>query len=261
MKTPYYHVDAFTDRIFSGNPAGVCPLESWPADDLLQHIAAENSVPETAFFVRTGDRYRLRWFTPTVEIDLCGHATLAAGHIILTFLEPGAESVTFDSASGPLRVERVGDMLALDFPSRPPKPVEAPAILAEALGAAPREVLAARDLVAVFDHEDDVRLMAPDMEKLRKITDWFAVIVTAPGSTVDFVSRFFAPNAGIPEDPVTGSAHCELAPYWSARLGKQSLHARQLSARGGELFCEDRGDRVRLAGNAVLYSRGEISLP
>ena len=260
MNIPYYHVDAFTSNIFGGNPAVVCPLESWLDDALLQHIAAENYVPETAFFVRTGDRYHLRWFTPKVEMDLCGHATLASGHIILSFLTPEADSVTFDSASGPLNVERAGDMLALDFPSRPPKPAGTPAILAEALGNAPREVLADRDLVAVFDREDDIRRMSPDMNKLRQITDWFAVIVTAPGDTVDFVSRFFAPNAGIPEDPVTGSAHCELTPYWSARLGKKTLDARQLSPRGGVLRCEDRGERVRIAGQAVLYGRGEIVL-
>jgi len=260
MKIPYYHVDAFTSRVFGGNPAVICPLDSWLEDDLLQHIAAENYVPETAFFVRTGNDYHIRWFTPEVEMDLCGHATLAAGKVVMTVLDPRAGSVTFDSASGPLSVERTGEMLALDFPSRPPQPVAAPAVLAEALGVAPREVLAARDLVAVFDREGDIRRMTPDLGKMRRITDWFAVLVTAPGDTVDFVSRFFAPNAGIPEDPVTGSAHCELVPYWSARLGKKMLAARQLSPRLGVLRCEDRGDRVRIAGNAVLYSRGEIEL-
>lgn len=260
MNIPFFHVDAFTDRIFGGNPAMICSLDSWLDTSLLQRIAAENYVPETAFFVRDGDSYNLRWFTPTVEVDLCGHATLATGYVIMSFLETWLDSVSFKTMSGQLLVERVGDLLALDFPSRTPAPVAAPDLLKDALGVEPRETYAARDLVAVFDREEDIRNMTPDMEKLKKVTDWFGVIVTAPGDTVDFVSRFFAPNAGIPEDPVTGSAHCELVPYWSARLGKNMLDARQLSQRGGVLQCEDRGGRVRIAGNAVLYSRGKIVL-
>jgi len=258
MKVPFYQVDAFTDRVFGGNPAAVCLLDQWPEDSVMQAIAAENNLSETAFLVGSGADYDLRWFTPVLEIDLCGHATLASAYVIFNFLEPNLAAVRFQTASGELRVGREGDLLVMNFPARRPEQVGVVAGLADALGAAPEEVYGARDILAVFATESQVRTMAPDFAALEKIKDAFAVIVTAPGDNVDFVSRFFAPKAGIPEDPVTGSAHCTLVPYWSPRLGKQKLHALQVSARGGELFCEDKGERVSMAGRAVLFAQGEL---
>ncbi|MCP3954952.1 MAG: PhzF family phenazine biosynthesis protein [Desulfobacterales bacterium] len=258
MKIPFYQVDAFTDKVFGGNPAAVCLLDQWPADKVLQSIAAENNLSETAFLVGSGADYALRWFTPTLEIDLCGHATLASAFVIFNFLGQDLAAVRFQTASGQLQVERAGDLLVMDFPARKAEKGGPVAGLEDALGAQPAEVYGARDILAVLETEAAVRKMTPDFAALEKIKDAFAVIVTAPGDKVDFVSRFFAPNAGIPEDPVTGSAHCTLVPYWSARLGKKKLHALQVSARGGELFCEDRGDRVLMAGNAVLFARGEL---
>ena len=258
MNIPLFHVDAFTGRVFAGNPAAVCPLETWPDDATLQQIAAENNLSETAFFSPEGDALRLRWFTPEVEVDLCGHATLASAFVIMRYLEPGRTGVRFLSKSGELRVEKSDDLYTLDFPSRPPDPCPASKEIAAALGKAPADLLASRDYVAVYQSEDDVRSLAPDMEALKSL-DRFAVIATAPGNSVDFVSRFFAPAQGIAEDPVTGSAHCTLTPYWSRRLGKTQLHALQVSRRGGELWCEDRGARVYISGKAALFSRGLIS--
>jgi PhzF family phenazine biosynthesis protein len=260
MPIPFYQVDAFTDKMFGGNPAAVCLLDKWPEDRVLQNIAAENNLSETAFLVGAGDNYDLRWFTPTLEIDLCGHATLASAFVIFSFLEKDLAAVRFQTASGELRVARSADLLVMDFPARKAEKRGVIPGLAEALGAEPTEVYGARDILAVFETEDRVRTMSPDFAALEKITDAFAIIVTAPGGRVDFVSRFFAPNAGIPEDPVTGSAHCTLVPYWSARLAKKKLHALQVSARGGELFCEDLGQRVTMAGRAVLFARGELTL-
>jgi PhzF family phenazine biosynthesis protein len=257
MEIPFYQVDAFTGEVFRGNPAGVCLLKSWPSDEVLSSIAAENNLSETAFLVPREEYYHLRWFTPQTEVDLCGHATLASGHVVLQYVDPGAGRVKFASRSGPLAVMRRGDLLVLDFPSRPPRPCAPPAGLEAALGASPVEVLGARDLVAVFEDQAAIEAMDPDIGALAAL-DWFAVVVTAPGRDCDFVSRFFAPRAGIPEDPVTGSAHCTLVPYWAARLGKRELHARQLSRRGGELFCADKGDRVEVGGHAVTYLRGAI---
>jgi len=257
MRIPLYHIDAFTSRLFSGNPAAVCPLEEWLEDRLLQAIAAENNLSETAFFVRHGDRYHLRWFTPTMEVDLCGHATLASAFVILNNLEPSKDSVAFDTASGEIIVRRDGDLLSMDFPARPPVPCEVPAGFVEALGRRPAEVLKSRDLMAVFESESEVRTLRPNMDLLAQI-DAFAVIATAPATKVDFVSRFFAPRAGVPEDPVTGSAHCTLVPYWSKRLNKPLLHAWQVSARGGELWCQDRGDRVIIQGRSIEYLVGSI---
>lgn len=252
-------MDAFTRKVGGGNPAAVCLLPSWPSNDVLQLIASENNLSETAFLVqRAKGRYALRWFTPKVEIDLCGHATLASAFAVFSFMEPALSSVCFETASGPLPVERDGELLSMDFPSRRPVPVKAPPALAGALGAEPSDVLKSRDLMAVFGDESAVKDMEPDFAGLSGIHDAFAVIVTAPGKTCDFVSRFFAPNAGIPEDPVTGSAHCTLVPYWADRLGKSRLRALQLSSRGGELFCEHMNERVKISGHAVLYARGEI---
>lgn len=259
MKLPLYQVDAFTSRLFGGNPAAVIPLEEPLDDRLMQSIAAENNLSETAFPVREGDVYRLRWFTPTLEVDLCGHATLATAHVLFETGAVSGDSVRFETQSGTLTVTREGDLLGMDFPSRPPEPIRCEDELVDALDQWPAEVHLARDLMAVFDDEETIRSMKPDFRKIAAL-DAFAVMVTAPGKGSDFVSRFFVPKAGIPEDPVTGSAHCTLVPYWANRLGKSDLHALQVSERGGELFCENRGDRVFLRGRAVLYLRGEIEV-
>ena len=261
MQLPIYQVDAFTDRLFGGNPAAVCPLETWLPDATMQAIAAENNLAETAFFVRDGGDYALRWFTPTVEVDLCGHATLASGYIVFRFLEPQRTSVNFRTLkAGTLVVSRRGDLLAMDFPARPATPVEPPPGLLAALGGAPREVLRARDHLVVYDSAAEVAALKPDLAALAKVDCW-AAIVTAPGENgVDFVSRFFAPAQGVPEDPVTGSSHCTLVPYWAKQLGKAELEARQISKRGGALSCVLVGERVSIAGRAVLYLNGQISV-
>jgi PhzF family phenazine biosynthesis protein len=260
QRIPMYQVDAFAGRVFSGNPAAICPLENWLPDAQMQAIAAENNLAETAFFVRNGTGYKLRWFTPAVEVDLCGHATLASAFVILNDLAPGQRSVSFETKSGVLTVTREGDLYSLDFPSRPPEPCDKVSPeLVPALGGKPEAVLAARDYLVVYGSEDELRSLRPDMAALMNI-DRFAVIATAPGSEADFVSRFFAPAKGVPEDPVTGSAHCTLIPYWSKRLGKQKLHAYQVSPRGGELWCEDRGVRVTMSGKAVRFFEGTIFL-
>jgi len=262
----YFHVDAFTSRPFAGNPAGVVPLDRWPADALMQEIAAELQLSETAFFVPEGEGFGLRWFTPEAEVDLCGHATLASAHVLFTELSPGRTTVRFTSQAGPLDVRIADGRLTLDFPARPPRPVDEPALLAQvgaALGRAPSALLRSRDLCAVYDTQEDVRALAPDMGRLGDLDpDGFgAVSVTAPGEgEIDFVSRFFAPRQGIPEDPVTGSAHCHLIPLWAARLGKSELRARQISRRGGDLWCRLRGDRVDIGGHAVLVARGTLAL-
>jgi PhzF family phenazine biosynthesis protein len=260
LKLPMYQVDAFTGHVFSGNPAAVCPLESWLPDAQMQAIAAENNLAETAFFVRNGNGYKLRWFTPMVEVDLCGHATLASAFVILNDLTPGERSVSFETKSGKLTVTRDGDLYSLDFPARPPEACDSvyPGLVA-AMGGKPETVLAARDYFVVYGSEEQLRALKPDMQALLSI-DRFAVIATAPGGETDFVSRFFAPAKGVPEDPVTGSAHCSLIPYWSKRLGKKKLHAYQISPRGGELWCEDRGERVTISGKAARFFEGTIFL-
>lgn len=259
MRLSIYQVDAFTGQIFRGNPAAICPLEEWIPDSLMQSIAAENNLAETAFFVGSGDRYHLRWFTPAFEIDLCGHATLAAAWVVSRVLKPGLSMVRFDTRSGELTVACEGDRLTLDFPARPPQPVVPQCGVAAALGGDPVEILAARDYFAVYRTAAEVAALKPSMPALMEC-DRFGFIATAPGEDCDFVSRFFAPAAGVPEDPVTGSAHCTLIPYWAERLGKTSLFARQISARGGELWCELAGERVRMGGQAVLYLTGEITV-
>lgn len=259
MELLIYQVDAFSSGVFSGNPAAVCPLESWLPADTMQSIAAENNLAETAFFVKTDDRYHLRWFTPAVEVDLCGHATLASAYIIYRFLDASAKVIRFDTLSGELVVNKEGERLSMDFPARPPEPVRPCPGLVQALGGSPKQVLASRDYLVVYETEEEIHALTPDMNGLCSI-DRFAVIATAPSSTpgVDFVSRFFAPSQGVPEDPVTGSAHCTLIPYWAERLGKTELVARQVSKRGGTLFCALRGERVGIAGEAALYLRGSI---
>jgi PhzF family phenazine biosynthesis protein len=261
MQIPLYQVDAFASQLFRGNPAAVCPLEAWLPDQILQSIAAENNLAETAYYVRENDRYRLRWFTPTVEVDLCGHATVGAAKVILDIRrEVDASRLAFDSRSGELVVEYVDGLYVLDFPARPPQKCPDDEKLIAALGARPATLLTSVAYLCVFETEDQVRALKPDMSKLAEL-DRFAVIVTAPGSDCDFVSRFFAPSKGIPEDPVTGSAHTTLIPYWSNRLNKKKLFARQISSRGGELWCEDRGDRVGIGGHAVKYLEGQITVP
>ena len=250
-------VDAFADRVFGGNPAAVCPLDAWLPDQQMQAIAGENNLSETAFFVKNGAGYQLRWFTPTIEVDLCGHATLASAYVVLNDLTPGERSVSFESKSGTLTVTRDGDLYSLDFPSRPPAPTTPCAGLIEALGGTPEAVLAADDYLVVYQSEDEVRALQPDMAGLMHI-DRFAVIATAPGRNYDFVSRFFAPAKGVPEDPVTGRAHCTLIPYWAKRLNKAKLTAFQASKRGGEVWCEDRGARVGISGKAVRFFEGDI---
>lgn len=260
MRIPLYQVDAFASQLFRGNPAAICPLDRWLDDQTLQSIAAENNLSETAFYVPNGNGYHLRWFTPGVEVDLCGHATLASAHVIFSIRrETDAARLQFQTKSGELVVERDGDMYAMDFPARPPAECAVDAGLVEALGVQPKQILGARDYFCVFDTENEVLALKPNMEKLAAI-DRFAFIVTAPGRDCDFVSRFFAPAKGVPEDPVTGSAHCSLIPYWSKRLGKTKLHAKQVSKRGGELWCEDRGERVRMAGKAVKFLEGFIEI-
>lgn len=261
MKTsiPYFEAAAFTSKPFGGNPAGVCLLSTWLPDNVLQNIAAENNLAETAFLVARGDDYDLRWFTPEVEVDLCGHATLASAFILFTEAGFNRDTIRFHSQSGVLSVSRRGDVLELGFPSRPPLPCAVPDALIRGLGKTPAQVLKSRDYLAVFASEAEVRALKPDFELLASV-DALGIIVTAPGSDCDFVSRFFAPAAGIAEDPATGSAHCTLIPFWAERLGKTELFARQVSKRGGELFCRLAGDRVRIGGKAVLYLRGRIEL-
>jgi predicted PhzF superfamily epimerase YddE/YHI9 len=263
VKAPFFHVDAFASAPFAGNPAAVVLLADWPADPVLQRMAAEHNLSETAFVVRRHARCELRWFTPTVEVDLCGHATLAAAHVLFRHVGHPGSTVEFLSAGGPLGVELAGDLLVLDFPSRPAEPCPVPEALARGLGREPVEVLMARDCLAVFATEAEVRALAPDMGVLAGLA-CEGVIATAPGpagGACAFVSRMFAPQCGIPEDPVCGSAHCTLVPYWAARLGRRKLAARQVSARGGELWCEDAGARVKIGGRAVTYLTGELEVP
>lgn len=257
MRLPIYQVDAFASEVFRGNPAAVCPLENWLPAERMQAIAGENNLSETAFFVPGRDAYDLRWFTPTGEVDLCGHATLASAHVVFDRFKPEARLVRFSTRSGMLEVSRDAGLLVLDFPALPAEPCAAPQALIDGLGARPREVLRARNYLAVFDSEREVRALKPDMGLIAGLEP-YALIVTAPGLDADFVSRFFAPAHGVPEDPVTGSAHCTLVPYWARRLGKVDLYARQVSARGGELFCADKGPRVAIGGRAVLFLEGAI---
>lgn len=258
MNIPYFHVDAFTGTVFAGNPAGVCLLDEWLPDELLQKIAAENNLPETAFLIGEGAEYQLRWFSPAMEIDLCGHATLASAFVLYLTRSNLPQILSFTTLSGILTVEKQEDLLVMDFPARKAVACQAPKELVQGLGATPQAVFKARDFMAVFNNEDQVRALQPDFDQLATL-DCLGIIATAPGREADFVSRFFAPAAGIPEDPVTGSSHCTLIPYWAERTGKNFLSASQLSSRGGELFCTLKGDRVLIGGRAVLYIAGEIS--
>jgi PhzF family phenazine biosynthesis protein len=256
-RVPIYQIDAFSNRVFSGNPAAVCPLDTWLEDPLMQAIAQENNLSETAFLVREKTGYRIRWFTPTAEVDLCGHATLASAFVLFEVLGVPDDQIVFHSRSGRLAVSKDKDLLAMDFPSQPPVSCEPSDILKAAFHKTPLEILCSEDYLVVLPEEEDIKTLKPDMEKLERL-DLRGVIVTAAGRETDFVSRFFAPKFGIPEDPVTGSAHCTLIPYWSDRLKKKDLHAYQVSRRGGEIFCKYRGERVVIAGRAVMYMEGTI---
>ncbi len=261
MKLPVFRLSAFTRDVFAGNPAAVCPLEQWLPDEVLQAIARENNLSETAFLVRGKDGWGLRWFTPETEVDLCGHATLASAWVVTRHLDPSARQVRFLTRSGPLTVWVDGDLLRMDFPSHPAQLLnDPPAALVAGLGCTPRFTGVAEYYLAVLGNASEVRALEPDFAALAEL-DRIGVIVTAPGWDVDFVSRFFAPAAGVPEDPVTGSAHCTLIPYWAKRLSKKSLVARQISERSGDLLCQDRGERVEIAGHAVLYLEGELNVP
>ncbi|MDJ0389883.1 PhzF family phenazine biosynthesis protein [Roseomonas sp. E05] len=270
-RVPFYQVDAFAEHPFTGNPAAVVPLRAWLPDALMQRMAFEHNLSETAFFVPDGPgQWHLRWFTPTAEVPLCGHATLATAFVLASELgEPG--ELCFRTASGLLRVVREGKRLVLDFPANPPRRSHAPPPgLAAALGAVPREVWKGRDWICLFDRADTVRALSPDHGRIAGLREAGVapgaaprVIVTAPGDdgVHDVVSRYFAAAVGIPEDPVTGAAHVQLVPFWAGRLGQERLVCRQASARGGTLWCELRGDRVRMGGHAVLYAQGEVLLP
>jgi PhzF family phenazine biosynthesis protein len=259
MKLDVYQVDAFASKVFEGNPAAVIPLQSWLSDELMQAIAEENNLSETVFFVKEGDVYRIRWFTPVTEVDLCGHATLASAFVMFEELGIAQDKVEFISKSGPLTVEKNGNLLVLNFPSNLPAPCEIPPKLSVALGATPQECYQTDDLIAVFEDEMVVRGLAPDFAKLAGL-DCRGVIVTSQAKDYDFVSRFFAPQSGIDEDPVTGSAFTKLVPLWAEKLDKTRFEARQVSSRGGDVTCELAGDRVLIAGSAVMFLRGTIEI-
>lgn len=252
-----YIVDAFTDKTFGGNPAAVCVMDRWPSDSLMLAITGENNLSETAFAVREGDKYHLRWFTPGGEIDLCGHATLATAWVILNRYEPELEKVVFTTLSGDLTVVRKDDLYEMDFPAYRLEKVDVTPAMADAMGAMPQEAYMGRDLLCVFDSEDAVRNMQPDLDKVQKL-DGLLLQVTAAGNGFDCVSRTFAPKCDVPEDPVCGSGHCHIVPYWAGRLGKDRLAAYQASKRGGTLYCAFQGGRVKLAGKAALYAEAEL---
>lgn len=254
----YYVVDVFTGERFKGNPAGVCLLDEWLPEEKMQSIAFENNLAETAFVVKRDGYYDLRWFTPEVEIDLCGHATLGSAYVLMNYADTGLDKVDFHTMSGVLTVTRKEGLYVMNFPSRPPIPCKKPDILEEALGVSVVETHMARDLLVLLENEKTIRELKPDFMKLVEIKDAFGFIVTAKGETCDFVSRFFAPVKGVPEDPVTGSSHTTLIPFWSKRLHKTEMLAKQLSRRGGTLHCRDLGERVEISGTAVTHLIGEI---
>ena len=253
-----YIVDAFTKRVFHGNPAAVCVMEAWLSDELMQQIAIENNLSETAFMVREGERYHIRWFTPGAEVNLCGHATLATSFVLTRFFDPQAEELVFTSLSGELRVRKADELLELDFPSRMPRPVPFTTQMRQLVHGLPAQAYVDRDLILVLEDEQSVRDYVPDYAAISALEGELGLFITAPSRTYDFVSRTFFPKLKINEDPVCGSAHCNLIPYWAKRLGKTKMTAYQASPRGGVLYCEDRGDRVRIGGHAVLYSEAEI---
>lgn len=260
IEMKYYIVDAFAENIFQGNPAGVCIMEHWIAEDLMQKIAFENNLSETAFAVKEGDSYHIRWFTPQYEIDLCGHATLASSYVIHHFVEPDLKEIKFSSISGELKVQVENERFILDFPTRMPELIEIDHKLEEILGIQIKEAYLSRDIMVVVEDEEAIKKLQPDFERLRNYAIGDGVIVTARSKQYDFVSRCFYPRCGVNEDPVTGSAHCNLIPYWAEQLGKIEMQAGQLSSRGGELYCKLEDERVKIGGSAVLYMIGEIRI-
>lgn len=259
MQLTLYQVDAFASAVFEGNPAAVCPLDEWISDELMQQIAMENNLSETAFFVEDGDKYQLRWFTPTTEVDLCGHATLASAHVLFEHLGYDKEEIRFSCNSGELSVQKEDGRLVMNFPASELNISAVPDILEEAIEIPSKELYRDTDYLYVVENEEQVQNLNPDIRLLKK-ADVRGIIVTAPGKEVDFVSRFFAPGAGVDEDPVTGSAHTMLTPYWSKELGKRELVARQVSQRGGTVYCKFLGDRVELGGTAKTFMKGTITL-
>jgi PhzF family phenazine biosynthesis protein len=252
-----YVVDAFTDKVFAGNPAAVCVMDKWLPEDLMMSITRENNLSETAFAVKNGDTYRLRWFTPGGEIDLCGHATLGTAYVIMNYFEPDLQQLSFDTMSGELTVLRRGELYEMDFPAYELKPVEVTAEMTAALGVKPLEAYMGRDLLCVLESEEQVRELTPDMEKIKQL-DGLLQHVTAAGKDFDCVSRSFAPKLNIVEDPVCGSGHCHVVPYWVDKLGKSDILAYQASRRGGTLYCRKEGDRIKMSGKVVAYSAAEL---
>ncbi|CCH48132.1 PhzF family phenazine biosynthesis protein [Pseudodesulfovibrio piezophilus] len=260
MELDLYQVDAFADEVFNGNPAAVVPLYEWLSDELMQKIAAENNLSETAFFIRKGEYFELRWFTAESEVDLCGHATLASAYVLYEFLEYTDPVVVFETKGGRLFVDREADTYSMDFPAWGLREIQVTERVSQALGARPAELfMGERDMMAVFENEDEVRGLSPDFRLVSQL-DGMCMICTAPGLDYDFVSRTFVPEQGIPEDPVTGSAHCTMVPFWADRLGKTLMRAYQASSRGGAIDCEYLGDRIKIAGKAVTYMKGIITL-
>lgn len=257
MEISLYQIDAFASKIFEGNPAAVCPLDEWLPDEIMQSIAQENNLSETAFFVPKGDGFHIRWFTPTSEVALCGHATMAAAYALFNSLGYKKDKIEFESRSGILKVTKDNDWLVMDFPTQPPISCDIPKEIIEAFDATPIECLKSEDFIVVFDHEIDIESAKPDLGKLVKL-DLRGVIITAKSTHYDFVARFFAPKFGIPEDPVTGSAYTQLVPYWASKIDSKRFKAKQVSSRGGELTCEIADDRVLISGKAVQYLEGKI---
>ena len=259
MELPIYQIDAFSSDVFKGNPAAVCPLSEWLPPETMQSIAAENNLSETAFFVPKGNDYSIRWFTPASEVKLCGHATLGSAYVLFNILGYENDAIRFDSKSGILKVTKQDDWLTLDFPKQPPVPCDTPLELIAAFNVEPIECLVSEDHIAVFENETDIETANPNYDQLKKL-DSRGVIITAKSMHYDFVARFFAPKVGVPEDPVTGSAYTQLAPYWATKLGKKKFKAKQMSLRGGELYCEIFGDRVLISGKAAKYMEGKITI-
>jgi len=259
MEIPIYQIDAFASRLFKGNPAAVCPLDEWIPDELMQSIAGENNLSETAFFVPRGDGFHIRWFTPTSEVDLCGHATLATAYVLFDLLDYKRDKIAFDSRSGILTVTRDSDWLTMDFPAQPPVVCDIPPGIIKAFNLVPIECLSSEDLIVVFERENEIKSAKPDLNQLMKL-NWRGVVITAKSSRYDFIARFFAPKYGILEDPVTGSAYTQLAPYWASKIGPKRFRVKQESFRGGELNCEVVGDRVFISGKAIKYLEGKIEI-
>lgn len=259
MEISLYQIDAFASKLFEGNPAAVCPLDEWLPDDVMQNIASENNLSETAFFVPQGDGFHIKWFTPASEVDLCGHATLATAYVLFNILGYENSRIEFDSRSGTLAVTKDNDWLVMDFPAQPPVVCDTPEEILKAFNKVPVECLTAEDYIVVFENEGDVESAAPDFEQLKKL-GLRGVAITAKSDRYDFVARFFAPNYGIPEDPVTGSAYTQLTPYWASKLGPKKFSVKQVSPRGGELLCEIADDRVCISGKAIQYMEGKIKI-